>query len=172
MTCRIGARLTLHRGRRAGIGTACPASTGKPRYRRQAAQCREQCARLQCVDESRAGSSTRLAVGFGVAACRAKALSAGPASCCKPRCGAHGIRLPCHAVDVVGRNTPKGHPAIRGPGKIFGMTFPVRDPRCNALRVLHPHRYSWRCGSSYGNLAWAADASHAGNALAHASPDA
>jgi hypothetical protein len=26
--------------------------------------------------------------------------------------------------------------------------------------------YESRCGSSYGNLAWAADASHAGNALA------
>ena len=29
-----------------------------------------------------------------------KALSAGPASCCKPRCGAQGIRLPCHAINT------------------------------------------------------------------------
>ena len=68
----------------------------------------------------------------------AKALSAGPASCCKPRCGAHGIRLPWHANEVVGRNTPKGHSALRGPAKVFDMTFPVCDPRCNALWVLHP----------------------------------
>jgi len=40
------------------------------------------------------------------------------------RCGAHGIRLPFHA--------------IRGPGKVFEITFPVCDPWCNALRVLHP----------------------------------
>ena len=40
---------------------------------------------------------------------------------------AHGIRRLCHATEVVGRNTPKGHSAIRGPGKVFEITFPVCD---------------------------------------------
>ena len=39
-------------------------------------------------------------VGMSLPFVATKALSAGPASCCKPRCGAHGIRLPCHAINT------------------------------------------------------------------------
>src|SRR3954451_7667331 len=73
----------------------------------------------------------------------------------------HSASLPCHC----GRRAEYPEGAFRHSW--------AREGRCNDLSGMRPTVQcpsgiapdESRCGSSYGNLAWAADASHAGNAL-------